>query len=78
LSGIFGITPSPHHPKSPLIACLGRYWFKSSLSALLPILIGLLAGDCLGKRISQQVFDRAILVLLAALGCKMLLDAFFL
>lgn len=46
-----------------------------SLSALVPILLAMPAGAWLARRLSAQVFDRVILVLLSVIAVKMVVDA---
>jgi uncharacterized membrane protein YfcA len=44
--------------------------------AMIPIAMGLPVGELIGRQLSNTVFDRTILVLLALLAVKMLFDAY--
>jgi uncharacterized membrane protein YfcA len=46
-----------------------------STLALLPVVIGMPIGSWLGRRMSMRVFDRLILIVLAAIAVKLLWDA---
>jgi len=63
----------------PLQSALGLITWDMvllSLLALIPIFVGLPIGERVGRTLSTAFFDRTILVLLAVLGIKMLVDAF--
>jgi len=62
----------------PMQVWLGLMTWKLSLLgtlAIIPIMIGLQIGEYIGKRSNPESFDKMILILLAALGFKMLFDA---
>ena len=48
--------------------------FILSLVALIPLMAGMPLGARIGKRLSRETFDRIILVMLAAIGVKLLFD----
>jgi len=47
-----------------------------SMLTLIPIALGLPLGARIGKKLSPKLFDQLILILLAAVAIKMLIDAF--
>lgn len=47
------------------------------LLALAPLIIGMLIGDYLGKRISKTTFDKVIFVILTLLALRLLAENFF-
>ena len=62
----------------PIQSVLGLMTFELailSVLALIPIFTGLPIGEQIGKKLSTQVFDRTILILLSVLATKMLIDA---
>lgn len=62
----------------PLQAALGLLTWELALLSMLtliPIVIGLPIGEWVGRRLDTVVFDRIILIMLSALGIKMLFDS---
>lgn len=61
----------------PLQSALGLMTLELavlSILALVPVFIGLPIGERIGKTLSAQVFDHTILILLAIIAIKMLVD----
>ncbi len=63
----------------PLQSALGLMTLEIAILgvlAMIPIAMGLPVGELIGRQLSNTVFDRTILVLLALLAVKMLFDAY--